>query len=145
MAPQIAHFDFGDEALNPGDTASAQCTMNKGDYPAELIWLLNNKSVEGVEGIYTNRIGKRISSLSIESVQAFHAGEYVCVASNVAGIASYKAYLAVNGIFMTSILYPNTSFMTKISKTYSFSIIGLFLSNIVAKYSSVLQIFQFCL
>lgn len=100
MAPQIAHFDFGDEALNPGDTASAQCTMNKGDYPAELIWLLNNKSVEGVEGIYTNRIGKRISSLSIESVQAFHAGEYVCVASNVAGIASYKAYLAVNGIFI---------------------------------------------
>lgn len=37
--------------------------------------------------------------LSIESVDAVHTGEYMCIAENVAGEASYSTTLNVNGSF----------------------------------------------
>ncbi|KAK9880044.1 hypothetical protein WA026_008555, partial [Henosepilachna vigintioctopunctata] len=106
VKPQIAHFDFGEETLNTGDTASIQCTVTKGDSPVEIEWLLNKEKINGIHGISTNRIGKKISSLSIESVQAFHTGEYTCVASNVAGVTNYSTYLAVNVRFLIAIAFP---------------------------------------
>ncbi|KAI4460603.1 basigin related [Holotrichia oblita] len=96
VPPHISPFDFTEESVNSGDTASVQCTVSKGDIPLQMIWFLNGEPAQNVAGITTNRIGKRISSLSIDSVDASHAGIYTCQARNKAGTANYTADLAVN-------------------------------------------------
>ena len=39
-----------------------------------------------------------ISLLSIDSVAAHHAGQYICIATNKAGSSKRSAILTVNGI-----------------------------------------------
>lgn len=51
------------------------------------------------QDITITNFGKRGKQLSIESVGATHAGEYTCVASNLAGSVSRTAVLDVNGIY----------------------------------------------
>lgn len=46
--------------------------------------------------------GKRGKQLIIESVSASNAGEYTCVASNIAGSTTRSAVLQVNGSFFLS-------------------------------------------
>lgn len=77
--------------------ASVICTVNKGDFPLEISWFLNNASASTIQGLTTLRTNKRISQLSIDSVQAEHSGEFTCVAKNPAGMATYSAILHVNG------------------------------------------------
>lgn len=77
--------------------ASIFCTVSKGDFPIEIGWLLNNRPVTDLDGISVMRTNKRISQLSIDSVQAHHCGDYVCIAKNKAGSTSYTATLHVNG------------------------------------------------
>lgn len=84
--------------MNSGDTASATCTIAKGDVPIRIVWFLNDRPVSDVAGILTNRIGKRITTLSIDSVDAHHVGAYTCSATNKAGVANYTTRLVVNGI-----------------------------------------------
>lgn len=71
--------------------------MHKGDLPMDIKWTLNGKTVDNLDGISVLRTNKRISQLSIDSVSAEHAGEYLCLAKNKAGVFSNKAYLHVNG------------------------------------------------
>lgn len=104
VPPHISPFDFTEESVNSGDTASVQCTVSKGDIPLEMVWYLNGEPAQNFAGITTNRIGKRISSLSIDSVDASHAGIYTCQAKNKAGTANYTADLAVNGRLVTSLV-----------------------------------------
>lgn len=85
------------EPANSGDLTSMTCSINKGDLPITLTWLHNNASIKSSEGISINQINKKISTLSIESIEAKHAGLYICVAKNLAGTASHSAYLNVNG------------------------------------------------
>lgn len=82
MLPQINHFDFGDEPVNSGDVASVQCTVFKGDFPVNITWLHNNKTIESDHGINIFHNGKKISSLSIETVSEEHIGQYTCIAQN---------------------------------------------------------------
>ncbi|XP_044270315.1 Down syndrome cell adhesion molecule-like protein Dscam2 isoform X45 [Tribolium madens] len=96
VPPQIVHFDFGDEPVNSADMASVTCIVTKGDFPIDITWTLNNQSVETIQGITVMRTNKRISQLSIDSVQADHSGEFTCLASNPAGNASYSSTLHVN-------------------------------------------------
>ncbi|XP_068899427.1 cell adhesion molecule Dscam1 isoform X22 [Tenebrio molitor] len=96
VPPQIVHFDFGDEPVNSGEMVSILCTVNKGDYPIDISWFLNNVSASDIHGISVLRTNKRIVQLSIDSVQAEHAGEFACVAKNPAGTATYSAVLHVN-------------------------------------------------
>lgn len=103
VLPQITPFNFGDDPLNPGDTASVQCTITKGDIPLNIRWYLNGKLVDNFGGISTNRISKRISSLSIDSVQDIHMGDYTCRAKNPAGSADYTTRLVVNGITVIAV------------------------------------------
>lgn len=98
VPPQIVSFDFGETAVNSGDMASVICTVHKGDFPIEVTWTLNGRNLEQVEGVSILRTNKRISQLSIDSVDAAHAGEYVCKATNEAGFVEHSAYLRVNGI-----------------------------------------------
>lgn len=97
MLPQILHFDFGEDAVNSGDMATANCAVTKGDFPINITWLFNGKSIDPSAGITILQANKRISTITIESVGADHSGEYACTASNKAGTTSYSSTLNVNG------------------------------------------------
>lgn len=72
--------------------------MIKGDLPIQISWLFNNKNLENnTLGIEISRLNKRISTLSIDSVGAVHAGEYTCLANNSAAAVSHSAQLRING------------------------------------------------
>lgn len=103
VAPQVVPFDFGDEPINAGDMTSLTCTINKGDFPIKISWMHNGAPVDSKEDITIIRPSKRIGTLSIDSVQAHHAGEYTCVAKNKAGSATYSAILNVNGTWYLAI------------------------------------------
>ncbi|XP_063932391.1 cell adhesion molecule Dscam1 isoform X10 [Zophobas morio] len=96
VAPHILPIDFGEESVNSGDLASAQCSVYKGDLPVKITWLHNNASIGNNEGILITKAGRKVSSLTIDSVQAEHAGVYTCIAENKAGLNTHSAYLRVN-------------------------------------------------
>lgn len=74
---------------------STSCQVSKGDLPMDISWFFNGKPFDLQDvSVSTN---KRLSVLAIESVLARHAGEYTCVASNLAGTASRSVALTVNG------------------------------------------------
>lgn len=102
VPPQIAPFDFGTESTNSGDMLSVMCTVHKGDFPIKISWTLNNHTLENMRGITILRTNKRISQLSIDDVQANHAGIYVCHAENSAGLTNHQAELNVNGTSFVS-------------------------------------------
>lgn len=56
-------------------------------------------------GIVISQVNKRLSTLSIESVQAEHVGEYTCVAKNRAGEGRHSSILHVNGTNMGLIFF----------------------------------------
>lgn len=61
--------------------------------------MFNSESLETRQhDIIVTETGKRTKQLTIDSVDARHAGEYTCIASNIAGSVSRTAVLAVNGI-----------------------------------------------
>lgn len=97
VPPQINAFEFGEEPFNAGEGVDAQCSISKGDYPVNITWLLNGNRVPEGRGIAIVRVNRRMSTLSVDSVQAIHAGNYTCVATNRAGTVMHTAYLAVNG------------------------------------------------
>lgn len=88
--------------MNADDLVSLSCTVSKGDFPIEITWnFKGNPILPGRSDIVVSDNGKRIKQLAIEAVAARHAGEYTCVASNVAGSTSYSTVLEVNGTFFT--------------------------------------------
>lgn len=107
VTPQLAPFTFGDEAANAGEMATVQCAAIKGDLPLRIVWSLNGRPVDvgrvsnshdyDTPDIVVTRSSKRISTLTIDSVAARHAGEYKCAASNAAGSVSHTSVLSVNG------------------------------------------------
>lgn len=97
VPPHIVPFEFTENPVNSGETASVQCTAAKGDTPIQIRWFLNGDDVSNILGITTGKIGKRVSSLTVDNVDASNAGSYSCMASNLAGSANYTAVLSVNG------------------------------------------------
>lgn len=73
------------------------CSIHKGDLPVNITWYLNDVPANTVNGIVVSYVGKKMSTLSIDSVQAEHAGRYTCLVQNSAGRASFSADLHVNG------------------------------------------------
>lgn len=114
VPPQIGAFEFTDNPINSGDMTSVICTVSKGDFPIQIVWMLNGRLITDYSGISVARTNKRISQLSIDSVQAEHSGDYVCIASNAAGNASHSTTLKVNGIILTTsvIVYALAFFLS---------------------------------
>lgn len=98
VAPQILPFEFGEVPINSGELTSLTCSVSKGDLPIDLNWLHNNKSIELTHGISVMRMNKKVITLSIDSANEEHVGEYSCIAKNKAGETKYSAMLHVNGI-----------------------------------------------
>lgn len=84
--------------MNAGDAASVQCTVTKGDLPLKIRWYLNGKLMKNSEGIVITYPTKRVSSLTIDSVEAEHTGNYTCSASNPGASINFTTALHVNGI-----------------------------------------------
>lgn len=83
-----------------GETVSIQCIVAGGDLPVNLEWTLNGKPLGSSLDVRTSKMGKRISHLLIESVSAKHAGNYSCIARNMAGFAEHSSELIVNGLLV---------------------------------------------
>lgn len=97
VPPKITPFSFGEEPMNFEEPVSVTCTISGGDLPINVIWTLNRVPIEPSMGILTEKRGKRIYALTIESVKAEHAGNFTCLAENIAGITEHTSQLVVNG------------------------------------------------
>ncbi|XP_071050253.1 cell adhesion molecule Dscam1 isoform X5 [Onthophagus taurus] len=96
VAPQVLPFEFGEEEMNSGDSVSVACSISKGDSPINISWLLNDQPIKENQGITIVLVNKKLSTLTIESINAEHAGKYTCLAKNKAGEHSFSANLQVN-------------------------------------------------
>nr|XP_015838891.1 PREDICTED: Down syndrome cell adhesion molecule isoform X19 [Tribolium castaneum] len=96
VPPQILPFDFGDDPVNSGDVVSLTCSVNKGDLPLRIFWSFNNDTSVDKYGIVVSLVNKRLSTLSIDSVEAHHTGDYKCIAKNSAGVSIHSTQLNVN-------------------------------------------------
>lgn len=120
VAPQIGAFTFGSEPVNAGDVASVTCVVTKGDFPIDISWMFQNQALdEKREDVIISNVGKRGKQLSIESVKAGHAGEYTCIASNIAGSTTLTATLEVNGTYLRVRNHTKNFFFPKIFLTSS--------------------------
>lgn len=99
VPPQITPFEFGEEILNEGETASVSCVMNKGDLPVAFKWLFNGEEIKPRNnlGIVLTTISKKTSILNIEAVNSVHRGSYTCEIRNQAGQTNHTTLLSVNG------------------------------------------------
>lgn len=98
VPPKITAFSFGDRPMNQDEPVSISCTISGGDLPVNVTWTLNGAAIESWHEILTEKRGKRINVLMIDSLKAKHAGNYTCWAENVAAIAHHTSQLIVNGL-----------------------------------------------
>ncbi|XP_055535113.1 cell adhesion molecule Dscam2 isoform X11 [Wyeomyia smithii] len=99
VPPKISPFAFGDESLNYGDSASVQCNIISGDMPIMIEWFFNGIPISQAnfaDNVNIADFGKRIKALAIDGVDARHAGNYTCKATNRANSAYHSAELIVN-------------------------------------------------
>ncbi|XP_043064013.1 Down syndrome cell adhesion molecule-like protein Dscam2 isoform X17 [Drosophila ficusphila] len=94
--PKITPFSFGEEPANVEDSVSVTCLISTGDLPIDIEWFFNDYGISSYSGISVMKGGKRNSVLSIDSVQARHAGNYSCRAKNHAAAVNYTTILVVN-------------------------------------------------
>uniref|UniRef100_A0A1A9WR28 Ig-like domain-containing protein n=1 Tax=Glossina brevipalpis TaxID=37001 RepID=A0A1A9WR28_9MUSC len=98
VPPKITPFDFGEEPANFQETVSVICIISSGDQPIDIEWLFNDYGLSSYSGVTVLKNSKRTSVLTIDSVQARHAGNYTCKARNHADAVNYTAELVINGI-----------------------------------------------
>lgn len=92
VAPVITPFAFESSPMNAGGFTMLHCTVPLGDLPLNITWAYPRPGLASVR-----QVADRIAMLTIESLSAYHAGDYTCHASNDAGTATHMATLLVNG------------------------------------------------
>lgn len=131
VPPQIVPFAFDEEPTNYGESAAVQCMVSKGDLPIKIFWMHNNASIEELSDVNVIKTSSRISTLNIESVNAYHRGVFQCIASNLAGRTDYAAELRVNGkhlrdnrfFFLSFFFVPSDITKTQCRPLYHHSIL----------------------
>lgn len=98
MLPHITPFFFEEEPSR-GESVQVGCYVTKGDLPVKFSWDFNDKPIDNqILSVLIEPHGKKTSLLSIESVDETHIGNYTCIATNKAGIATFSAELLVKGL-----------------------------------------------
>lgn len=96
VLPYITPFAVEDE-INSGDIIQLNCLVSKGDRPIKISWWFNDEPLEESLGVTKTQIGDRTSLLMISPVLGTHAGNYTCMASNIAGSVNHTVTVRVNG------------------------------------------------
>ena len=97
MAPKIAAFAFGEEAVMAGSAAQVACMAAEGDLPMDIQWHFRGSNLSSRLGMTTTKVGMRTNLLVIDPVAPENGGLYTCRASNAAGVADFSAELLVQG------------------------------------------------
>lgn len=100
VPPKMTPFTFGDDTPEAGETISIQCTISSGDIPVEFAWTFNGKSTSDLANVVVSKIGRRVSTLTVESLTEKNVGNYSCLARNKAGESAHTASLYVNGNYL---------------------------------------------
>lgn len=95
--PKIIPFTFQDDQNFKGMRAHITCAVSEGDLPITFSWLKDKIPIFDIVDIKISDYDRHSSSLSIESVNAKHSGNYTCIAGNPAGETSFTAQLLVQG------------------------------------------------
>lgn len=98
VPPKLAPFAVNDDPLHLGDFFQLNCAVIHGDFPYNITWLFNEQPVNYLSGVSILMVGKRSSSLNIDSVSGQHAGNYSCIGSNTAGTAVISTSLSIRGL-----------------------------------------------
>lgn len=80
-----------------GQTAQITCLVSDGDLPLDISWSFQGADNFAHLGISTQNLGRKGSSLLIESADSYHQGNYTCTVKNAAATANYTAALNVHG------------------------------------------------
>ncbi|XP_030242111.1 Down syndrome cell adhesion molecule-like protein Dscam2 isoform X7 [Drosophila navojoa] len=95
VLPRITPFAFEEGPAQVGQYLTLHCSVPLGDLPMQIEWTLNGQSIDERLGISTLAVGSRSSVLTIESVEAPHAGNFTCHAKNLAGQQRFTTLLNV--------------------------------------------------
>lgn len=94
VIPRIIPFTFGESPIFAGEAAQVTCLVSAGDPPLDISW-----HFEGISdiGITVTKVGRKASTLLIESAGIQHRGNYTCIAKNTAGFVNYTTPLNIHG------------------------------------------------
>ncbi|XP_032292782.1 cell adhesion molecule Dscam1 isoform X33 [Drosophila virilis] len=95
VLPRIIPFAFEEGPAQVGQYLTLHCSVPVGDLPMQIEWTLNGQSIGEQLGISTSSVGSRSSVLTIEAVEASHAGNFTCHAKNLAGHQRFTTLLNV--------------------------------------------------
>ena len=112
-----------------GQFSSLTCSLSDGDLPLSILWTFNNHPITSEMDVLISKLGKRSSVLTIESVDARHAGNYSCQGENLAGSTTHSTELKVIGSFIIHFRLRHVIAIF-ISKFFFFVSFGLVLSFI---------------
>lgn len=94
VIPRIIPFTFGESPIFAGEAAQVTCLVSAGDPPLDISW-----HFDGISdiGITMTKVGRKASTLLIESAGIQHRGNYTCIAKNAAGFVAYTTPLNIHG------------------------------------------------
>uniref|UniRef100_A0A6P4EB18 Down syndrome cell adhesion molecule-like protein Dscam2 isoform X14 n=1 Tax=Drosophila rhopaloa TaxID=1041015 RepID=A0A6P4EB18_DRORH len=95
VLPRIIPFAFEEGPAQVGQYLTLHCSVPGGDLPLNIDWTLDGQPISEDLGITTARVGRRGSVLTIEAVEAPHAGNFTCHARNLAGHQQFTTPLNV--------------------------------------------------
>nr|NP_001260764.1 down syndrome cell adhesion molecule 1, isoform CD [Drosophila melanogaster]AGB93297.1 down syndrome cell adhesion molecule 1, isoform CD [Drosophila melanogaster] len=95
VLPRIIPFAFEEGPAQVGQYLTLHCSVPGGDLPLNIDWTLDGQAISEDLGITTSRVGRRGSVLTIEAVEASHAGNFTCHARNLAGHQQFTTPLNV--------------------------------------------------
>ncbi|XP_071455064.1 cell adhesion molecule Dscam1, partial [Hetaerina americana] len=105
VPPKILPIQPMTNLLREGMRAAISCQILEGDLPVTFSWERDGHaipsaspsgSISSISSATTRRLDEYSSSLVIEKLAASHAGNYTCIAQNVAGTESFIVPLTVN-------------------------------------------------
>ncbi|XP_017132746.1 Down syndrome cell adhesion molecule-like protein Dscam2 isoform X34 [Drosophila elegans] len=90
--PQVDQFQFNANGVSGGQAVRVMCMVSSGDLPIDIYWLKDGQPL--LRSIY-HKIDEYTLILSLRQTTIGDSGNYTCVASNAAGLASRWSILKV--------------------------------------------------